>query len=184
MPLPAPAPRRELHIRHVECRGFEREDGLYDVDARVTDRRTYALKRPDGLIAPADEPVHDMWLRLTVDAELRIRDVAAVTDASPFPVCRLASNAMRKVIGEGIGPGFTRRTRELLGGAQGCTHLVELLGPAATTAFQTLVHLRFAAPDRLDANGRPTKIDSCYAYSANSPVVRQRWPEHYMGDQR
>lgn len=181
MPLPGPAPRRELHLRAIECRGYEREDGLFDVDARVTDRRTYDLKRPDGIVAPAHEPVHDMWLRLTVDAQLRIRDIAAVTDSSPFPVCKAAPAAMRKLIGERIGPGFTRRTRELVGGALGCTHLVELLGPAATTAFQTLVHLRFAAPDRLDASGRPAKIDSCYAYAADSPVVRQRWPAHYTG---
>jgi len=111
-----------------------------------------------------------------------IRDILAVTDASPHPVCVAAPMAMRRLIGERIGAGFTRRTRELLGGAQGCTHLMELLGPAATTAFQSLVHLRFAAPDRLDAKGRPTKIDSCFAYGADSPVVKQRWPAHYTGE--
>lgn len=181
MPLPEPAPRRELHHRAVECRGYEREDGLFDIDARVTDRRSYALTRPDGAVAPAHEPVHDMWIRLTVDADLRIRDVVAATDAAPFPVCRGATAAMQRLVGERIGTGFTRRTRELLGGVQGCTHLMELLGPAATTAFQSLVHLRFAAPDRLDAQGRPVKIDSCHAYAADGPVVRERWPTHYRG---
>jgi hypothetical protein len=182
MPLPAATSRRELHLRTVECRGFEREDGLFDVDARVTDRRRYALKRPDGRIAPADEPIHDMWIRLTVDADLRIRDILAVTDSSPHAICVAAPMAMRRLIGERIGAGFTRRTRELLGGAQGCTHLMELLGPAATTAFQSLAHLRFAAPDQLDAKGRPTKIDSCFAYAADGPVVKERWPRHYTGD--
>lgn len=183
MPLPEPAPRRHLHQRRVECQGYEREDGLYDVDARVTDHRSYDLVRPDGRLARADEAVHDMWLRLTVDREMRIVAVLASTDASPFAPCSGGAAQMQRLVGERIGAGFTRRTRELLGGALGCTHLVELLGPAATTAFQTLVHVRFAAPDKLDAQGRPVKIDSCYAYAANREVVRQRWPEHYTGDQ-
>ena len=33
----------------------------------------------------------------------------------------------------------------------------------------------------LDANGRPLKIDSCYAYASHRDMVRVRWPEHYDG---
>ncbi len=182
MPLPEPAPRHHLHQRQVVCDGYEREDGLFDIDARVTDRRHYDLMRPDGVLARADKPVHDMWLRLTVDRDLTIVAVQASTDHAPFPVCTGGAAEMQKLVGERIGRGFSRRSRELLGGPLGCTHLLELLGPAATTAFQTLVKLRFEAPDRLDAKGRPVKIDSCYGYAANRDVVRQRWPEHYTRD--
>ena len=41
---------------------------------------------------------------------------------------------------EAIGPdalGLSADVRERLGGTEGCTHIVELLGPVATTAFQT-----------------------------------------------
>ena len=42
--------------------------------------------------------------------------------------------------GEGlrVGPGWRRAVRARLGGVQGCTHPVELLGPLATTAYQTV----------------------------------------------
>ena len=44
----------------------------------------------------------------------------------------------KKLIGLRIGGGFHRAVRERLGGVHGCTHIVELLGPVATTAFQTV----------------------------------------------
>jgi hypothetical protein len=181
MPLPAAEPRRELHWRAVECRGYAREDGLYDIEARVTDRRSYALCRPEGGEQPAGAAVHDMWLRLTVDEALRIHDVAAATDAAPHAACPVGAAAMRRLVGERIGAGFTHRSRALLGGVLGCTHLLELLGPAATTAYQTLVHRRFAAPDLLDGAGRPAKIDTCIAYAADGDLVRRRWPAHWTG---
>jgi hypothetical protein len=71
-----------------------------------------------------------------------------------------------------------RAVRERLGGAQGCTHMVELLAPIATTAFQALAPVRFSRPDPLDASGRPKKIDSCYAYASHRQAVLQRWPAY------
>ena len=32
MPLPAPAPRTLKHTRAIECTGYEREDGLWDIE--------------------------------------------------------------------------------------------------------------------------------------------------------
>jgi hypothetical protein len=68
----------------------------------------------------------------------------------------------------------------LLGGVQGCTHLVELLGPLATTAFQTIYPVR-AKRDSAVAGHKPALIDTCHAYRSDGPLVEQRWPEHYTG---
>ena len=73
--------------------------------------------------------------------------------------------------------------KELLGGAQGCTHLAELLGSVATTAFQTLSPVRLARPE-VRNGGAPVKIDSCYAYASTGELVRRRWPEFYMGSDK
>ena len=56
-----------------------------------------------------------------------------------------------------------------------------LLGPVATTAYQTLSTVRMARPEELDAEGRPRRIDSCFAYAADGDLVRQRWPGHHAG---
>jgi hypothetical protein len=39
--------------------------------------------------------------------------------------------------------------------------------------------LRISRPARCDENGRPDKIDSCYAYAADGDVVRARWPRFF-----
>jgi hypothetical protein len=60
----------------------------------------------------------------------------------PPPVPREATASLAQLKGLRIGAGFGRIARERLSGAQGCTHLNELLIPLATTAFQTLSPVR------------------------------------------
>jgi hypothetical protein len=186
VPLPAASVNRKLlHTRVVECRGFERDDGLYDVEGSITDVKSYPINRGmgAGITVQPGEPIHKMFVRLTVDDNLVVHDITAVTDAAPFPMCPEAIAPMAGLKGLKIGAGWTRAVRERLAGAKGCTHLMELLGPVATTAFQTLVRVRMARPT-LGRDGRPSKIDSCYAFAADRDVVRERWPEHYTGPQR
>ena len=85
-------------------------------------------------------------------------------------------------------PGFTRNVKERLGGVHGCTHLVELLGPMATTAFQTIYPILFreraergedAAPGK---KRRPSLLNTCHAYASDSEIVRRHWPDFYTGD--
>lgn len=46
MPLPEARPRRHLHTRAVTYRGFHREDGLYDIEAEMSDATGWqTLKR-------------------------------------------------------------------------------------------------------------------------------------------
>jgi hypothetical protein len=165
VPLPAPVPREELHLRRIELRGYRRHDGLYEIEAHLTDSK------------PQAAPLHDMWIRLVIDDELTVHDIVASTDASPYAACPEAVDTLAQLKGLRIGRGFGRIVRERLSGVQGCTHLTELLVPLATTAFQTLSDLRNARPDRLDANGKPVKIDSCYAYASTRELVRMRWPD-------
>ncbi|MEO7243505.1 MAG: DUF2889 domain-containing protein [Variovorax sp.] len=180
MPLPPTVDREELHLRRIEMRGYRRTDGLYDIEARLTDTKTHALPRDEGMVEPG-EALHDMWLRLVVDKDLLVHDALAVTDASPHRICPEATAGLARIKGLRIGSGWTRAIKERFAGSQGCTHLTELLGPLATTAFQTLTALRLARPDTLDDDGRPNKIDSCYAYGSERAVVLHKWPAFYDG---
>ena len=88
MPLPAPTEDRELlHTRTIECRGYLRADGMWDIDGWMTDIKTYNFPNHDRIEIKAGEPLHGMGLRLTVDDTLTIRDCVAVTDFSPFTLC-------------------------------------------------------------------------------------------------
>ena len=99
-----------------------------------------------------------------------------MTDASPYDICREAVEPMRAIVGERIKGGWSNMVKSKLGGAKGCTHLMEILIPLATAAYQTLTSTRLKKPDSVDANGRPLKIDSCYAYGKDREVVARIWP--------
>jgi len=65
MPLSSPAPRKLMHTRAIECRGYEREDGLWDIEAHLTDTKTTPhTRREGGRERRPGEPVHDMWIRV------------------------------------------------------------------------------------------------------------------------
>ena len=188
MPLSPPVEREPRHHRRVQCDGYLRADGLWDIEATLVDRKPFDLPNRDrgGRIA-AGEPLHSMALRLTVDDNLTVRAVEAVTDAGPFALCPRITDNFRRLEGERIGPGWRRRVRALLGGTEGCTHLVDLLGPLATTAFQTVYGSRYGSRTRNDDTDRDSAnpdamrylIGSCHALAADSEVVRDFWPRHY-----
>ena len=94
--LAAPAPRAHVHTRDVQYRGYRREDGLWDIEAELTDTKTYGHERPDRGVLPAGEPVHGMVIRLTVDDAMKITDVAVGMPATPFPECHQANPPMKK----------------------------------------------------------------------------------------
>lgn len=182
MPLPPPQPRDELHLRCIDVRGYRRHDGLLEIEAHIIDTKSQPFRLESrGEILPVGEHLHDMVIRLAIDEDYLIQEAMAATDSSPHVVCPSAAASIAQLKGLVIGAGWNRAVREKLGGAKGCTHLSELLAQMATVAFQTLAPIRNAEPARLDANGRPVKIDSCYAYASNRDLVRVRWPEHYDG---
>ena len=187
MPLSAPVPRQLLHRRVVQCWGYQREDGLWDIEGRMVDTKTYAFPNEDrGGAIEAGEPLHDMWLRLTVDDQFRIHEVEARTDGSPFGLCPAITARYRQLVGVRVGPGWSLKLKELFGGVNGCTHMTELLGPVATTLFQTLYGRRYDQEDAKPPEQRipPPVLDTCHALASDSPVVKKRWPQAYTGPDR
>jgi hypothetical protein len=190
MPLSSPVAREPIHTRQVQCQGYRRGDGLWDIEGHITDTKSYGFGNRERGEVPAGAPIHDMWIRLTVDDGLTITAVEAVTDASPYRICPDVTPNFQRLIGLRIGPGFRRAVRERLGGTEGCTHLVELLGPVGTTAFQTVMPLverdlykrSQAKPgEAAQERKRPALLNSCYAFSDEREVVARQWPEFAKG---
>jgi hypothetical protein len=203
MPLSAPAERQHLHTRRVTCQGFFRSDGLFDIEGRITDEKTYPQDNDDRGTLEAGDYVHNMWIRLTVDLRMTIVDVEATTDSSPYRICPEITPNFKRLIGLRIAGGFHREVKARLGGVHGCTHLVELLGPVATTAFQTIssdratelheAHQANAAKLRREESGQarpeagtrpkrpPAVLNTCHAWRADGEVVRRWAPDFYTG---
>ncbi|MBT4888152.1 MAG: DUF2889 domain-containing protein, partial [Rhodospirillales bacterium] len=74
MPLSKPANREHLHTRDIKCHGYLREDGMWDIEGRITDRKTYSFPNHDRQGINAGEDIHDMSVRLTMDSEFVIHD--------------------------------------------------------------------------------------------------------------
>ena len=73
MPLSPPAERQHIHTRRVTCQGFRRADGLWDIEGHITDVKTYPFANDyRGTIEPGD-PIHDMWIRLTLDDSFEVK---------------------------------------------------------------------------------------------------------------
>ena len=180
MPLPEGGARKKVHRREIVCDGYQREDGLWDIDAHIRDTKTFPLDNDyRGSIEPGEE-LHGMWLRLTIDDDLVVRDCIAVTDNSPYKICGNITPVFKKLIGEKIGPGWTRRVKELVGGTSGCTHLTDLVGPATTTAIQSMAGIRRS--DYYTSKSKPFFIDGCHAWRSDGSTVAHYFPKFFTGE--
>ena len=174
LPLPEPSRRIAAHHRKIDIQVYHRDDGLWDVEGHLTDSRPVALEFPDG-IRPAGQPIHSMWLRLTVDSTGLIVAACADTEASPYiGVCGSIVSSYEQLVGLRVGPGFRGHVRRLFTGIRGCTHLSELVGTMATGVIQTLAGVGWDSKER-----KPMQLDGCHALQSSGPVVAQHYPKWY-----
>lgn len=177
-----PRRRRPMHRRAVICESFLRDDGLWEVEARLTDTKPYAHDTPSRGTIAVGEPVHDMTVRLAVDDAMVIREAELSMQARPFATCPAVEPRFNRLVGLGIGPGWRRRVQEVLPRLETCTHAMELLAPAVTTLYQTLAH--GTSPDGRDtlveqrhAARPPFFLNGCHSWRTDGPVVAELFPQ-------
>ena len=84
MRLPPPDSQRTVsHTRSITVRSYARGDGLGDLEGHLTDIWPNAVTKAEGVL-PGGQPIHEMWLRLTVDRSATIVAAVAATDAGPY----------------------------------------------------------------------------------------------------
>ncbi len=174
MGLSQPVARQPSHLRRITCQGFAREDGLLDIEGELIDTKHYDFPSSTHGIISAGSPVHHMQVRITVTFELQIVAAEAVTINGPYAICPKGAENISGLVGLQIGPGWKRRVQAAIGGPKGCTHITELMGPMATTAFQTLYGEKARAKRNMGADQKqqidtplPSLADSCIAYATD-----------------
>ncbi|MDM9558689.1 DUF2889 domain-containing protein [Bordetella petrii] len=181
MPLPpSKASRRPLHTRSIRVQSYERDDGLWDLEAELIDFKAYDFPRQNGEIFKAGRPVHHMHLRITIDAAFSIVAAEAVYDAAPYDrQCMAIESAYEGLVGMNLLKGFRRQVKERFGHTAGCTHMTELSQVLPTAAVQTMANRRRQSsnPDK-----RPFQLDGCHALRTDGPVVLEHYPKWYTGD--
>ncbi|HJO98108.1 MAG: DUF2889 domain-containing protein [Rhodospirillales bacterium] len=183
MPLSKATLRRHIHTRNIDCRGYHRDDGLWDIEATLVDTKTYSFGNEDRTGIAAGEPLHEMRIRLTIDDDMMVHGAEAVTDASPFHVCGDITAGFDQIVGLRIGPGWRRAVLAKMAGAKGCTHLTDLLiGPLSVTAYQTLLEVRRGEDAQRTAGKKPPILDTCHAFARTGALAKKRWPDVATGE--
>ena len=186
MPLPSARPREFLTGRTITCNGYLRDDGLLDVEGHLVDARGYDMRNDWRGHVPKGQPAHEMWVRLTIDDQLVVREAVAATDHSPYPTCRDILPNVERLVGLSVTGGFKKQVRTRIGGTEGCTHVLALIDAMSNVAVHALAGKR-RGQDRdtmlgtygtREGKAHPL-IDSCHSYAADSPIVAKIWPAFY-----
>ena len=176
MSLSAPVPRPTRHIRRVTYQGYEREDGLWDMEAELHDSKAHDMPsfRHQG-VRLAGDPIHHMWLRVTIDRKLVVHAIEAAMDAHPLQDCPQARPALQGMVGACMARGWRQAIAQHMGGVASCTHLREVLFNMATAAFQTLP----AAFGGGDPDTPPRHLGQCTGWDFEGNGVKEYFPQFY-----
>lgn len=172
------SPQRRLHVRDIRIAGYLREDGLMEVEARLTDVKDQDYPISSG-VRRAGEPIHDLWVRMALRMDFSIVAVEARSVAVPYPgACDTIGPDYDKLVGLNLVRGFRKAVAKMFADVRGCSHLSELLYSLPTAAIQTLSSLR---RDSDDSQGKPFQLDRCHALDTTSETVRAYYPRWYRG---
>jgi len=173
--------RRHVHTRSIKVDAYARSDGLWDLEAVLTDVKARDFVLATGL-RPAGEPVHDMLLTVTIDTQLNVVAAQANSRSVPYPDhCGAIAPDYSKLVGLNLLQNFRKLAIERLGGTRGCTHLTELaavLPTAAIQAFAGEVFKSHETPNHADEI-RPSQLDRCHALRIDGPAVARFYPRWY-----
>lgn len=170
----ASAGRRRLHTRTIVVEVYERDDGQFDLEARLTDVKDHDLPLASG-VRPAGTPVHDMRLHVSVDAAFNVTDAAGHSSTVPYPgICETIGPAYAALKGLNLMNKFRAAVMQAMGGQRGCTHLSELAGVLPTAAVQAAAGVR-----KQDPNVQPFQLDRCHALVTDGEGVRRFYPRWF-----
>jgi hypothetical protein len=167
---------RKLHTRTIEVNTYEYDAGRLVVEGALKDLRwqdhylATGEKKPPGVL-------HGMIIHLLVNIRtLEIEDVHVEMPDTPREECLETRGSIERVKGMRIAGGFTLKVKEMLGGIQGCSHLLALLTAMAPAAVQG-----FAAHILRDDTGLKSTWtglsrfleDTCWVWRKDGPLLQK-----------
>lgn len=174
------ATRRLLHRRAFDVQVFARDDGLFDVEANLTDTKTHDVPLA-GELRKAGDPIHEMRLRLTVDAMLTITAATSETLWMPYTgACGAHGDAYGRLIGLNLMKGFRQGVQERLGGTRGCTHLTELCQVLPTAVIQAMAGSVIDTREGDGDGNPPFQLDRCHALRRDGETVAKFYPRWHL----
>ncbi|PPR78753.1 MAG: hypothetical protein CFH01_00812 [Alphaproteobacteria bacterium MarineAlpha2_Bin1] len=156
--------RKKIHERKLDINCYIREDDLFDIEAKIIDKKPFITITNYDFNREANKPIHEMILTVTINKDFNITDVEALMRTPAHYSCHPASEKYRDLIGIRIGPGWIREVKEKIPMNRGCTHLTEMLQQIGTTAFQGVFGLNLASNNDNESTKSFSSnfTDTCY----------------------
>ena len=181
---PAGLTRQHIHTRQITANGFARSDGRWDIECELRDTKSYSFSNDDLQYREAGEPVHHMFVRLTLDDHMVVCEAFAEMRNTPFPECPGAIPPFANLVGSRIGKGWRAAVDAAMGDIRGCTHLREMLSNMATAAYQTVPasqwHRReLAGQPQPEITQPPSHLGQCHSWAYDSPTTQRAYPMFY-----
>jgi hypothetical protein len=166
-----------IHTRTISVNCYETDEERLVIEGYLTDERLFPYvihaineKRDAGLM-------HHMTLAMELTIpQMRILSIKAEMPTTPDVGCRDVKEAVQKLTGRHIQPGFTSEVKAIFGKASGCIHLTNLILAMSSAAVQGLwsyfSRSRGEATLSLPASDGSMLLDSCYMWRKDGPFVK------------
>ena len=175
-----------IHTRKITVNCYETDEGRLIVEGLLLDERLFPF-----IIHAINErreagPMHHVALTMELSLpRMEILSLKTEMPVVPDAGCREIQQKMQKLKGRFIRPGFTNEVRELLGKAEGCLHMTNLLlamSSAAAQGLWTLVsRVREGKTPPLPKTDGSILLNSCYMWREGGPfeknIYRRRMDE-------
>ncbi|MGQ9676380.1 MAG: DUF2889 domain-containing protein [Chloroflexota bacterium] len=166
-----------VHTRQIRVESYDIGDGQLLIRGSLEDNRPQPMRLADGEVRPPGV-VHGLRLEMVVKCpDFTITSVEASMPNVPQDACREALPTFQALVGQRISPGFTDRTKRLLGGNKSCAHFVSLILAMAPSAIQAYGAILGRREDIISTEGIADRlrylINTCLVWAEDGPMVQR-----------
>jgi hypothetical protein len=167
-----------IHKRTISVNCYETDEERLVIEGYLTDERLFPYvihalneKRDAGLMH---------HIRLTMELAIPQMDILSIKAEMPVipdAGCNDVKEAVQKLTGRRIQPGFTNEVKAIFGQSLGCVHLTNLILAMSSAAVQGLWSYFSRSRDcgatlSLPVTDGSMLLDSCYMWRKDGPFVK------------
>jgi hypothetical protein len=168
-----------IHTRTISVSCYETDEERLVIEGYLTDERLF----PYVIHALNEKRDAGLMHHITLTMELTIPQMNIVSIKAEMPVvpdkgCNDVKEAVQKLAGRRIQPGFANEVKAIFGKAAGCIHLTNLILAMGSAAVQGLWSYFSRSREGGVALSLPRTdgsmlLDSCYMWRKDGPFVKR-----------
>lgn len=171
--------RKAAHSRMINLQAYERQDGLWDLEALIEDVKSEPFITQTRHF-DCGVPIHLMAIRITVNNAMDVVEAEGSMQRMPFPsICPEAQVRLDRLVGANLLKGFRHEVAKRIPSSDRCSHLSELASLLPTLAIQAMMQGKIVDENDNSPGSRPLKIGGCHAWREDGPMVLKYYPQWY-----